>query len=244
MKRPYQRKMNDQETTAYFDAHTPKWSPGRYRDMLTALSQMPNLEQASLIDIGCGSGNILAFIRQKTAIQKVVGLDPSPNYLELVGQQLGCETILGSVLDPNLVAQHRNRFDLAVMGDVLHHLVGNSRAASRRYAQQAIANALEMVVPAGTLFIAEPLFYPRLIPPLVFYVKLFVTRFVTTRLSLSQQWINFGAPVVSFLNPPQLKAIIAQTPTAHLQNLVVSRVKPLALGVRRARMTAIVQKQA
>lgn len=101
-----------------------------------------------------------------------------------------------------------------------------------------------MVVPAGTLFIAEPLFYPRLIPPLVFYVKLFVTRFVTTRLSLSQQWINFGAPVVSFLNPPQLKEMIAKTPTARLQNLVVSRVKPLAFGVRRARMTAIVQKQA
>ena len=236
--------MNDQETTAYFDAHTPKWSPGRYRDVLTALSQMPNLEQASLIDVGCGSGNILAFIRQKTAVQRVIGMDPSPNYLEMVAQQLGCETILGSILDPTIVAQHRNRFELAIIGDVLHHLVGNSRAASRRYAQQAVANALEMVVPAGTLFIAEPLFYPRLMAPVVFYVKLFVTRFVSSRLSLSQQWINFGAPVVSFLNPAQLTDMIQKIPTARLQNLVVSRVKPLALGVRRARMTAIVQKQA
>ncbi|MCI0394001.1 MAG: class I SAM-dependent methyltransferase [Chloroflexi bacterium] len=233
----------DEKTVAYFDSCGARWSPGRYRYVIEMLSRRAGPD-SNLIDIGCGSGNILNFLQARTPIQKLVGLDPSPAYLATVQEQLQCETILGSILDEAIVTQHTGRFDFAIMGDVLHHLVGNTRAVSRVYAGQAIANALRLVKESGYLLILEPLFRPGFVVTGIFYLKVLMTSLFPERLELfNKRWVNIGAPVVSFYNEAQLAQMIHQVAGATLMDVSITPLKGIGFGVRHGRMTLTIQKR-
>jgi SAM-dependent methyltransferase len=143
----------------------------------------------------------------------------SPRYLEQARQRVGCETHQGSILDPDVVGRLGGRFDFAVLGAVLHHLVGRTRRASRERARLALANALSLVRPGGHVIVLEPVFYPPWMMDLVFYVKTLAVKLTSRRLELFDQWNNLGAPVVSYYTNEELRRMVAGDPRAELLEL-------------------------
>jgi SAM-dependent methyltransferase len=152
-------------------------------------------------------------------LRRLAGLDVSPRYLERARERVGCETQQGSILDPDVVGRLGGRFDLAMLGAVLHHLVGRTRRASRQCARAALANALSLVRPGGHLIVLEPVFYPPWMMDVVFYVKTLAVTLTRRRLELFDQWNNLGAPVVSYYTNEELRQMVGEDPRADLLDL-------------------------
>jgi SAM-dependent methyltransferase len=205
----------DARTEAYFDALLPEYDASRFAaaaEWIRALSR----DGASLVDVGCGSGNVLAYLREAAGLRHLAGLDVSPRYLEQARERTGCETHLGSILDPDVVSRLAGRFDFAVLGAVLHHLVGRTRRASRERARAALGNALSLVRPGGHVIVLEPVFYPPLLMDVVFWVKRAAVTLTSGRLELFDQWNNLGAPVVSYYTNEELVEMARRDPRAEV----------------------------
>lgn len=209
--------VRDAATEAYFDERTPEYDAARFG--LAAEWIRRAGPEASLVDIGCGTGNVLAYLRDATGVRRLAGLDTSPRYLEQARERVSCETHLGSILDPALVAGLAGRFDFALLGAVLHHLIGRTRRASRERARQALGHALTLVRPGGHVIVLEPVFYPTLMMDLVFWAKKAATTLTSRRIELFDQWNNLGAPVVSYYTNEELREMVARDPRAELVEL-------------------------
>ena len=134
--------IEDTDTVAYFDEHVPEYSVGRLERPAAFISANGGAT-ASIVDIGCGAGNTLAYLRDATGASALCGVDVSANLLERTREAVpGCETHLGSIIDPALVDQiGRERFDFAVIAAVLHHLIGRTRRESHERARLAVLHA-------------------------------------------------------------------------------------------------------
>jgi SAM-dependent methyltransferase len=232
---------NDLQTRAYFDAHTPEWRSDRYLPMLRWLQDHAAADQ-SLIDIGCGTGNILQFIQQHTPLRDLAGIDITSNYLDQARQNVGCQTYLGSVLDDQLCREIGPRHDYAVMGAVLHHLVGPTRRISFANARRAVVNALALLKPGGRLLIYEPAHYPAFAMWGVFWLKRTCSAVAPRRLELGRKWLNFGLPVVSYFTNEQLLALFAAAGNIQVVDKQYNDPKKLGLGLRRTSSTFVLQK--
>ena len=200
------------------------------------------------MDVGCGSGNVLAYLREATGLRRLAGIDVSPRYLEQARERVGCETHLGSILDASLVERLGGRFDFAVLGAVLHHLVGRTRRASRERARLALAHAVSLVRPGGHVIVHEPVFYPPWTMDLVFYVKTLAVKLTSRRLELFDQWNNLGAPVVSYYTNEELRQMVAEDPRAELLDLqsvpaYLSSLQRAAFIRRREDTTLVVRRR-
>jgi SAM-dependent methyltransferase len=205
----------DAGTEAYFDAWTPEYDAARFAPAAEWIRRLAG-EDATLVDVGCGSGNVLAYLREKTGLRRLAGIDVSPRYLEQARERVGCETHQGSILDAGLVGRLAGRFDFAVLGAVLHHLVGRTRRASRERARLALAHAVSLVRPGGHVIVHEPVFYPPWAMDLVFYAKRLAATLTSRRLEILDQWNNLGAPVVSYYTNEELERMVADDPRAEL----------------------------
>jgi SAM-dependent methyltransferase len=208
----------DAETEAYFDTWTPEYDSARFVPATEWIRRLRG-EDASLVDVGCGSGNVLAYLREATGLRRLAGLDVSPRYLEQARTRTGCETHPGSILDPGVVAGLAGRFDFAVLGAALHHLVGKTRRASRDRARRALSHALSLVRPGGHLIVVEPVFYPPWMMDVVFHVKTLAVKLTARRIELFGQWNNLGAPVVSYYTNEELRQMVAGDARAELLDL-------------------------
>lgn len=200
-------------TTEYFEQNTPVYSQGRYAEVVAYLRKQA-AEGASLLDIGCGSGNILRLIADNTQIAELGGLDVSPNYLEQCAQAVPCETYLGSILDDTLRTSVGRSYRYVLVGAVLHHLVGTTRRASFEMARNGMANAWQLVEAGGCLIVMEPTFRPRLVCTCLFHVKRFVSRFTRKRVSFAGRWNNLGEPIVSYFSHDELLVELVHLPCA------------------------------
>jgi SAM-dependent methyltransferase len=227
--------MDDRKTQAYFDSHTPEWRSDRYLPMLELIDKH-HTPGSSLLDIGCGTGNILQFIRQHTQVADLAGLDITQNYLDQAKANVDCQTILGSVLDDQLVQRVGPRYDFAVMGAVLHHLVGNTRRQSRANAQRAVRNALNLLKPGGILLIYEPAHYPRAFMSGVFWIKKLCSLLTSSRIELFSKWFNLGLPVVSYFTNEQLEQMFRECGAQIVDKKILDR-KKLGMGIWRTSST-------
>lgn len=201
---------------------------------------------SSLVDIGCGTGNILKYIKDHTHIEHLYGIDISENYLEKTQENVGCQTLQGSILDDDFAESISNKFDFAILAAVLHHLVGKTRKQSRINASIAISNALKVLKPGGHLLIWEPVFYPEFMMDAVFYAKRFMTKFTSRRIQILGRLNNIGAPVVSYFTSEQLEGLFADISGCHIADKWIKEKKPTALmrlaGItRRADITLILR---
>ncbi len=191
------------ETTRYFDEHCPDYSTARLDPACAWIRG--NLDEAtSLVDIGCGTGSVLAHVAAETGLTDVAGIDTSDASLEIARERLDCPTHTASVLDPDLPEQVPRRFDVVLLAAVLHHLVGRTRTASRELAERGFANALRLARPGGHMVVVEPVFHPPAVMTAVFYLKRAVTTVTSRRVELLDTWNNIGAPVVSYLTDEEL----------------------------------------
>ena len=205
----------DAATETYFDTWTPEYDAARFAVAAEWIRALRD-EDSALLDIGCGSGNVLAYLREATGLRRLAGLDISPRYLEQARVRAGCETHLGSILDPGIVERLAGRFDFALLGAVLHHLVGPTRRASRGRARLALHNAVSLVRSGGHVIVLEPIFYPTLMMDLVFWVKRAAVTLTSRRIELFDQWNNLGAPVVSYYTNEELSEMTRDDPRAEL----------------------------
>lgn len=194
---------HDERTERYFEENTPTYSLGRYTEVLEFLRDDEG-PAASLLDVGCGSGNILKLIADNTSIDDVAGVDISAAYLEQCAGLLTCKTYRGSILDPDLAAVIGRRFQYVLIGAVLHHLVGKSREESTTYARQGLLNAWTLVQPGGCLILIEPTCRPRWLMSVLFHVKRLVSRTASGRVSVFDYWNNLGEPIVSYFSHAEL----------------------------------------
>jgi SAM-dependent methyltransferase len=201
--------VSDADTVAYFDSHVPDYDPGRLELTAEYLRRHATAD-STLIDLGCGVGNTLAFLAENTPLKTFTALDVSQNCLDQTADLVKCTPVLGSAVDPAVAERLRGQFDFAVLSAVLHHLVGPSRKRSRQNAVDAIRNALTMLGDGGTLLIHEPVFEPKLAMDAVFWAKRGLSRVSgNRRVPVLGYWGNLGAPVVSYYSDSELGQIIA-----------------------------------
>jgi SAM-dependent methyltransferase len=199
---------HDQGTVDYFDQHLIDYGVARLEFAAHAIDSRKT-EGASVVDLGCGTGNTLAHVREVTGLTDLVGIDVGERLLEKTRERVGCETVLGSILDTQLAETHRERFDFAIVAAVLHHLIGRSRKESKAFAGQAVENGLTMLKPGGHLVVVEPIFYPSLAMDALFYLKKSVTRLTSDRVKILGKWDNnIGAPVVSYMTNEELFELV------------------------------------
>jgi SAM-dependent methyltransferase len=240
--------MRIEHTTAYFDEHTPEYSVDRLEFAVGAIKRLA-AGGGSLVDIGCGTGNILELVARETTVSRIVGIDVSARYLDITRKRLGCEVLHGSITDDGFAGRNSGQFDFALLAAVLHHLVGSTRTQSRRLAERAIVNALSMLKPGGHLVIIEPVFYPPVAMDLVFHMKRFVTRYTEQRVEIFGTWNNIGAPIVSYYASGELLKMIkrsggnkiVENDTKDMKSETMLRFIPF---VCRAEMTVLTRKTA
>ena len=216
----------DTATIAYFDEHVPEYSLERLRHAADFVRRHASPD-ASLIDLGCGVGNTLAYVKEAAGLSNVAGADVSERCLQETRARVGCPTYRGSVFDPRFVEAIGRRFDFAIQAAVLHHLIGRTRSESRRYAELAVANAARLLKPGGHLIVVEPIFYPALAMDAVFYVKKLMSAVSGRRVGIGGYWNNIGAPVVSYYTNEQLEEMVA---SADGLTVLERHVEPEGLG--------------
>jgi SAM-dependent methyltransferase len=234
----------DEQTVEYFDQHTPEYSLGRFRYGIEFIKSHAGAEK-TLVDVGCGSGNILEYVRSETPVQNVCGIDVAPNYVVTTREKIG-HAFLGSILDTDFV-ESLPEFDFVLLGAVLHHLVGNTRKQSKRNAETAIENALILTKPGGYLIIVEPTFYPSFAMDVLFYVKRLVTKLTPGRVQILGKWNNVGAPVVSYCTSEEFCRMVEH---AGVCKIVGQEIKEMKIGLlmraagitRRTSTTIVVQR--
>lgn len=206
---------DDRATVDYFDHHVHDYSPARLQSAVTFIAEHVTPDSA-LIDIGCGTGNVLAHISRTTGISQLAGLDVSERCVELTKEKVAADVYRASVLDDATVARFRGGFDVAVMAAVLHHLVGPSRRHSRRAANRAVSNALQMVKPGGYLIVVEPTFTPAVTVFVLFWIKTVLSKIFRRRLPIGGYWNNVGAPVVSYYSTDEVLEMLGGAPDVQI----------------------------
>lgn len=208
--------IEDPNTRAYFDHNTPHFSNAARLQFAVDHVNASALSRGSLVDIGCGDGATLEVFQRGTSLSRLVGLDVSDRLLELARARLGCETVCGSILDRDLVAQNAGSFDFAVLSQILHHLIGKTRTSSFSLATEAVDHAFRLLRPGGFLILFEPAYRPRNLMTAVFWIKKTVSSLASGRIELSRRWANIGEPIVSYYTPQQLRNVILSTEEAEV----------------------------
>jgi SAM-dependent methyltransferase len=78
----------DSRTEAYFDTWTPEYDAARFASAAEWINRLRG-EGGSLVDVGCGSGNVLAYLREATGLRRLEDLlemarhDPRAEVVEL-----------------------------------------------------------------------------------------------------------------------------------------------------------------
>lgn len=197
----------DNDTISYFDNYTPEYSVGRLAHVVTAI-KCYGPKNGSLLDIGCGTGNTLEFVRNKTSLKNFYGMDVSQKCLLKTKERIDCDTFLGSILDSNFIDKISERFNFVLLSAVLHHLIGKTRKESKAYSFLAIQNCLRLLKDDGYLIIMEPTFCPSIAMDIIFYIKKLLTKITSKRVSMFGKYNNLGAPVVSYFTDKQLLKMV------------------------------------
>ncbi len=99
------------------------------------------------IEIGCGTGDVVADLLQSTSLEEAIGLDPSPTLIERAEKRFcevdGLSFVIGDGRDTGLEDQV---FDLVVFHTTLSHVPNSDRA---------LAEAFRLLKPGGRIVIFD-----------------------------------------------------------------------------------------
>ena len=108
----------------------------------------------NIIDIGCGSGYGLQYLREQVPHSNIFGIEASPDCCATLQNVINAK-LVDVDIDGPWVEQYQNQFDLIVMRHVVEHLLTPVDTLKR------IKSAL---APEGTIYVAVPdMMHPRTI---------------------------------------------------------------------------------
>lgn len=116
-----------------------------------------------LLEIGCGDGTLLEYVLAHTDVSEACGIDISREMLPDPNDDVRAQYVHGSATDLPLPFE-REGFDVVVLSDVLHHLVGTHRFESKRRAQATLVEAVNLLRPGGYLVVKD-IFYESPVGP-------------------------------------------------------------------------------
>jgi SAM-dependent methyltransferase len=120
-----------------------KYSPAPYHRRRLILELLERLNYQSVLDIGCGNGEMLREIHLRNKSVRLVGTDISANVIEINRTKLPFEF---KVLDLSTMILPE-KFDLVICSEVLEHIANYKDAA--RNLRAMCSGSLVITVPSG-----------------------------------------------------------------------------------------------
>lgn len=122
------------------------WFRVRNQVIRTLVQQMvtPLPKGYRVLEVGCGTGNVLRHLEQVCTDGLVIGMDLFSEGLSFARQRVTCPLIQGDMHQPPFSA----RFDLIGLFDVLEHLPNDSQVLTDLYAMLTSGGRLLLTVPA------------------------------------------------------------------------------------------------
>jgi SAM-dependent methyltransferase len=123
--------------------------------MINQMDQSRMNENTGILEIGCGTGEALKFIADKTGA-KCLGIDLSKSFIDTANQKFKSSNVSFEVADFNKPESFNghlayNQFDYVIGNGILHHLYYNL--------DNALANLYKLLKPGGKFIFIEPNIY-------------------------------------------------------------------------------------
>ena len=103
-------------------AQINRWSATTAR-VVRAVRSLPLSRRPTIVDIGCGGGDLLAALRRVRPEARLIGIDGNPATIAVARRTVDAEFIEADIVDPAFVAPP---CDLAVSTHFLYHLPDGS----------------------------------------------------------------------------------------------------------------------
>jgi ubiquinone/menaquinone biosynthesis C-methylase UbiE len=132
----------NKQAKKYDSTNYSKHARGLYDTVLIKLDQF---SFNKLLDVGCGTGNLLALIFSKYDVQ-IAGVDLSPDMLEIARKKLGEKTDL-RLGDSEYLPFDDESFDVVICTDSFHHYP---------HPKNALTEFRRVLHPKGRIIIADP----------------------------------------------------------------------------------------
>ena len=126
----------------YDSGNKGKHARSLYEDVLNKLDE---LSFNNLLDVGCGTGNLLKLISTKYDVQ-VAGVDLTPKMLNIAKIKLGDEADL-KIADSEDLPFDNDKFDMVICTDSFHHYP---------HPDKVLVEIGRVLKPDGMLLIADP----------------------------------------------------------------------------------------
>src|SRR3954454_22632638 len=112
-----EHKFVDDRLAALYDAFSPTEGRGDFAFYLPRI-----MAARAVLDVGCGTGTLLALAREAGHTGRLVGLDPAPGMLAVARRRADIEWVVGDLSS----SRWDREFDLVVMtGHAFQELVGD-----------------------------------------------------------------------------------------------------------------------
>lgn len=110
------KKHFDETAQYYNESHDGKFVKCMYNEILKQVLSFPN---TNILDLGCGNGNILKLLEEKTK-SNLYGLDLSDNMIAEAKKRLNKNAVL-TVGDSEKLPYENNKFDMIICNASFHH---------------------------------------------------------------------------------------------------------------------------
>lgn len=115
----------------------------RIKEAVLLISSKLTSHDARIIDIGCANGGLLRELK-KFKYERIIGVDPSKNCVEITKRTVNCEAFIGTLSN---LPRNIGMFDCVIISHVLEHL----------YDLNILADALDILLaPEGIVYIEVP----------------------------------------------------------------------------------------
>ncbi|MEK6323476.1 MAG: methyltransferase domain-containing protein [Acidobacteriota bacterium] len=140
--------MRDEEYRAMFELEERLWWYEGMRAVTASVlgPELGDKKDQRLLDLGCGTGYSLVWLRERFKFSEVYGIDLSPNAAAF-WQARGLNTV--ALASANKLPFRESEFDLVTCFDVIYQL-DDERASA------AVSEMHRVLKPGGLLFIREP----------------------------------------------------------------------------------------
>ena len=157
-----------------------------YRFFIDLIPKQKNYQVNSLLDLGCGYGHFLSFVKNNSNINSLMGVEPFPEFLKHV-ESLGIEGYVSTL--ESYVQTSKRKFDVVTMINVLEHIYNP---------QQVLYNISKNILnKEGSLILQVPNDFN------------IIQEIAVKKKSIKKWW--FAPPIhVSYFSPNSLKKLLKQ----------------------------------